>query len=408
MSLVSLAPRAGGDAPFDSSSAMFSSAASDEQHSPMTRTFPPPSSAGSRRMSRRHLSFLAMGAVAVVLAVLLLVPTRTGQDPGEAAPALLPGLEAGINATDRLVVRTAGPKTIATLVRSASGWQVAELAGYPADFDTLRPVLAALAQARVIETKTANPDYFDRLGVQDLEQQGAPGTLLELTAGDETRGILMGNTATNRKGRYARRTEGGPALLTGFDAEIPATLMGWVDDTIVDLSSEETARVDILHADGATLSVARKSADETDFTLGESLPEGRSLQSSWTVNSLGGVLAGLRFEAVRPSEEFDWTAPLRVTALAFSGLELRLDIVARADEEGVQQHWARLVASAPYAGQDPDAESAAAIQSEAERLNGQAGGWAYRLTPYQFDAMNKRVEDLLAPPEDAAAAAVTE
>lgn len=358
-------------------------------------------------MSRKHFSILAGAVIVVVVAISLLTPSRTGEDSSTTEQRLLPGLEARINDARGVTVTVAPGERVVTLVRSEAGWTITELGGYPADFEVVRDVLAALAQAGVLEEKTANAAYFDRLGVQDLEAPDAPGTLVSLQFGeeDEVR-VLVGKMASGRNGRYARVPESGPALLVDFEANLPRDPKGWADDTIANLTADEVARVTIEHADGETLSVGKATADAADFKL-DQLPEGREVQSSWTLNSLAGVLTNLQFEAVRPLAEIDWTDPLVVRVLAFSGLEVTAQAVIRDDER-----WVRLSAAAPFSA-SPDSEPAAADEPEGEAaqadtagaedavnaLNERVSGWAYRIAPYKYDAMNKRLADLLKPLE---------
>ena len=67
------------------------------------------------------------------------------------------------NNVSRIVVRTAGDKTVATLERLENNWVVAERSNYPADVALIRKSLIALAEARVLEEKTSNPELYQRL-----------------------------------------------------------------------------------------------------------------------------------------------------------------------------------------------------------------------------------------------------
>ena len=374
-------------------------------------------------MSKRQFSFLALAAIVVIVAIAIFAPTRTGHQVLDETAALLPGAEAAINDVTRLEVAGPGDEIVATLERGDSGWTVAELGGYAANWETVRDVLAGLAEAKVIETKTANAEYYDRLGVQDLATEGASGVRLSFSLGNDPVQLILGDTAEGRSGRYARRVDSGPALLIDFDARVPKSTEDWADRQIADVASGEVAEVRIRHADGETVTARKTSADESDFTLLE-LPEGRELQSAWSVNSLGGALASLRFDGVRPAAELDWAEATQVTVLTFSGLEVRAETV-----EADEQAWLRLSATAGAA--DAGAETEVAIGAEAEgeddahateapgengdteapaeedasaaaeRLNARVAGWAYRIPDYKHQTLVKRLEDLLKQPEEA-------
>jgi len=394
-------------------------------------------------MSRKHFSVLALALIAVVVAIALLVPRptdHTASPPEETL--LLPGVGDHINDATRLVVTLAGGQTVATLERGEKQWTVAELHGYPADWSKLQPVLAGLAQAKIVETKTANPDYYGRLGIQDLDAADAPGMLLTVTVDGKDYGVILGNVAEHRSGRYARLAGSGPGLLVDFDAEVPRQAVGWVNSEVADVPTDDVAEVVIEHPGGEKVRVSKVSANDTDFAL-DGIPKGREVTSKWTVNSLGGLLASLHFEDVRPDAEFDWSKALTVEMVRFNGVRLKLQAV---ESDGA--HWVRLSATPPPpepqaepeaapeaaaeaaaepAGSAAEAAAKADTQSaeagstaeaagsestpaasepvtpdpaaEVQALNERVAGWAYKIADYKYTSMDKHLEDLLKQPE---------
>lgn len=387
-------------------------------------------------MSRKHFSGLLVAVVVVLIAVFALLPSRTGQID-QPSDLLLPDLAARINDVDQLRVSVAGGEVVATLERGETQWTIAELHGYPADWAKLRGVLAALAQARVLEEKTANPEFHDRLGVEDIGGEAASGVLLTLRVDGAGQGIIIGDTAGQRSGRYLRRADSPLSVLADFEAEVPREALGWAATEVADLAADNVAEVEIIHPDRDRILVRKATADDTDYTL-DNLPPGRELQSSWSANALGGVLASLVMEDVRPSDELDWQQPLLVRVLTFDGMEVRVEAVDAEDA-----HWLRLSAAAPFlqtgeaqaatpgAGEVVSADDApvaddappagehandAAGSAEGDlaasagedlsarvaAFNARVGGWAYKVPGYKYEAMSKRLEDLLKPPEDEA------
>jgi hypothetical protein len=355
-------------------------------------------------MSRRHFSFLAVAALLVVGLAILLLPSRTARESIPERAAVLPGLAEWINDAERLTVTGAGGEVRASLERDGTLWRVEELSGYPADFDRVREVLAGLATAEIIENKTANPDYHARLGVEDVAAADAQGLLVLVSSGERQGAVILGEEATGRNGRYLRVAGQEQSVLADFEAEVPADALGWTDDSLVDLPAATVAEVIIEHPDGERLRVSKVSADDTDFAVEGGLPEGRELVSSWSVNSLGGVFAGLAFEDVRPGDDLDWSGATRVRALAFSGLALEAELVPA---DGRQ--WLRLQAAAPGdaadAGEEPESEPEADQDqatvtdpaSEARDINERTAGWAYAIADFKAENLGKRLEDLLKP-----------
>lgn len=389
-------------------------------------------------MSKRHVSMLVLALVLVVGAIFLLLPGQTAREPSDSDRAAMPGLEAAVNDLTRIVTVGAGEEVIATLERGADGWTVQEFSGYGADIDVLRSVLGGLAQARVLEPKTDNPDYYARLGVEDVSAEDAAGVRLDLASDAANWSVIIGNEAPARGGHYLRMAYAAGSLLVDFTGDVPDNAAGWVDTKVVDLLAAEVAEVRIEQPDGETLTARKTSADETDFTLLE-LPEGRELKSAWSVNSLGSTLSTLDLEAVRRADELSWQGAIGIRALRFDGLEVTAELLRLGDEGD----WLRLSASAPVpeapaplpaADPDDDAESAvgdvpddgpvdevaatgdpaaaddgdliaaamAEVVAEADALNARANGWAYRIPAFKAEAMDQRLVDLLREPTDPA------
>ena len=120
---------------------------------------------------------LAALVVLVALAVAVSVSQRPSDVSGQ---LLLPDLKARLNDIDKIVVRTGGNKTIATLARQKDGWVLVERGSYPADVGKIRKDLIALAEAKVLEEKTSNPEFYNQLGVDDIAKETAGGVQLDL------------------------------------------------------------------------------------------------------------------------------------------------------------------------------------------------------------------------------------
>jgi hypothetical protein len=115
----------------------------------------------------------------------------------------------------RVEAATRGPRRLrlqssaetVTLARTDAGWGVEERSGYPADFSQLETLLEALANARLLEQKTAKPEFFERLGLVDIEQPGSEAVQLEIWNADEQPfvRVLLGKTAEVATGATCAR-----------------------------------------------------------------------------------------------------------------------------------------------------------------------------------------------------------
>ena len=357
-------------------------------------------------MSRKHFSTLV--AVTVLVAVLvLLLPDRAGREEAFEPVGLLPELSGQVNEIDWLRVTGPGNEVIATLERRKTEWVVAQAGGYPADWSRLRTLLTDLAEAEIIEPKTANSQYYDRLGVQDIEQPDAGGLQIEFAPDTGLPALIVGKGAEGRDGSYVRKQGDAASFLIDRRFDLPRERKAWMEQTIVDVSDAEVVEVLVEHPDGERIVASKASADDEDFEL-QGIPEGREIRSAWAVNSLAGNLSSLTLDEVRRDMEIEWSGATRFSLLTADGLRIEADLLrldagpaeptAEADEAEVEealvgeagaeplpQHWLRVTASA----------ASEAAQERAAGINDRVSGWAYKIPQFKYDGMVKRMEDLL-------------
>jgi len=351
-------------------------------------------------MSRKHFSWLLFVTFVVAMLVLML-PSKTGQESGFEKTVLLPGLEQQVN--DLSWIRFTGPGSdvIATLERKDDRWIVAEASGYLADWEKLKSLLSDMALAEVIEPKTANPAYYDRLGVEDIDAADATGLLVEFADSSSLPAVIIGKSAQGREGQYARLQGQSQSALINRTLDLPRERVDWLDREIIDISDAEVVEYEVTHPDGGRVMAGKVSADDENFSL-QDIPEGREVVSEWAVNAPANTLASLNLEEVVAEEQIDWTDPVQFRLLTADGLQIEADLVARtladADEAADQQHWIRLRAGIYTTAVDKAVEVEEADQEalqRASKINDRVQGWAYRIPKYRYESMSKRMADML-------------
>ena len=329
-------------------------------------------------MNRRSLAILG-GAVAVLAAIVAIIEIAdTGGSRGRAADG---GLWLGeladyANNLDNVRVSRPGAEPV-TLAGGDSGWVVSSQHDYPADFSLLAGLVADLASAQILEEKTSNPDNYAALGVDD-PATGGGATRIDLNAGDRTTSVLLGNSLRGEQ-RYVRAADDAVSYLVDKALDLPDDAAGWLDTAIVDLPRERIAGIVIEHADGERLELSRADAELPDLEF-TNLPDGRELSYAGVGNSLGGTLAGLEFEAVRPVVDGNVATTTQITTT--DGVTLAV-AVTREDEEA----WLAFAASA---GDDAGAAAKAAA------INARVAGWHYRVADYRLNQLTRRWDDVLA------------
>jgi len=285
---------------------------------------------------------------------------------------------------------------------------VAEQDGYPADVATIREVLVALAEARIIEQKTSDPAFYDRLGVQPLDAADATGTGIRIATADSEFPTVILGSSSGKSYRFARLADEPTSVLIDKNPEPARDPVQWVLPEIVDLRSARVQRVEISHADGDRLTISKSAREDNNFTV-QNVPEGRELQYPTVANVVGNALRELRLEQAARVEspppetavtsEF-WTFDgLVVTAL---GMEINgenwLRFTARFDADQALRFADDTVDGSVASEESADQDSSGSQpQAEADELNERLGGWRFRIASYQYEQMTRRMADLLKP-----------
>lgn len=358
-----------------------------------------------------NVRFVAVAVLALVVigAAWKLSVDNAPQTEVSRAP-LFPDLTARINDVQRLSLRSRDRET--HLVRSNDGWVVRNLDGFPARVADVKRTLLQLAALVRVEAKTARPESYARIGVADIGQDGADGTLIELAGDDEApiADLIAGNTRSSgtQTQRYVRRPNEAQSWLVEGELDAPADPIPWVDAEIADIDADRVRRVEIRPSDGDPVVVSKDKASDNYFELGN-VPEGFEPGSRTTVSSLGAILISLRFNSVAAAARVaDLEPRSRVRVETFDGIRADIDLFDVDDRTLARFTFAydpALVASADSAadtataGNEPDQgveePAAASPEEEAATLASRTANWVYELPDYKQRMIDKRLQDLI-------------
>jgi hypothetical protein len=323
----------------------------------------------------RYLGFI----VAFLVIAWFLVESGDESDLPDSGRLLFDDMAAVLNDIDTVSVTRASTETV-VVRRLDDGWGLADRDDYPASLERIRDVLIAMAEARVVEPKTADPARHYILGVDDPTGELSKGTLVTATAGDRGFSLVFGNVSQGTY-RYARIAGESQSWLIDQNPEIPATIGEWLSGDIIDIPSTRIQSVSILHPDGETISVTRSVDNGTEFLVAD-IPDGRELSYSTVANGLAGALNDLDLDDVRAAGS-DETAAVVAEFLTDNALK----VTARTSTID-DAHWLTLTA-----------ESAEEDSSEADELNARLAGWEFRIADYKANLLTRRWEDILKPVE---------
>ncbi len=317
-----------------------------------------------------------------------------------AAPELglfAPELESRLAEITKVELHTAGEDAFTLEETGTDTWVAPDKARYNVDLGQLRKTLRTLATAKVVEVKTANPDWHEKLKLQDVVD--ASDTTVEITAyaGDEpVLAVLLGRTGQG--GQYVRRVGENQTWLIDQSLRPGATPADWLDKALVNIKRADLRSAEVTPVEGPAWSLERLGDDTTDFVLKPAPPEGRERNGA-NNNRLLSALSNLRLLDVREADAADAEATWhRVSFSRFDGLS----VTAKVRQDG-SKYWLQLEATrgepTPVEDGQParDTDAADALAQDIER---RAKGRTFEVSSYPGIGLMLDYEKMLKEPAD--------
>ena len=369
-------------------------------------------------MTARHILVLTVAFAIAVLAAFWATSIRDNGMPGGAF--LVPGLDAHINDVTEIRIITAGNEPAVTLTRGERGWSVTERFSYPTDAGKLRKSLLNLAEARLMEERTSNPDLYSRLGVEDIETQGAQGISIEIDGLADPVAIILGTTDSDRDATNIRRVGDNVSWLANRNLQIDTDPVLWLDKKLLEVAGDRVQQVTIRRSDGPDVTIHKVAPGRGDFVV-DMIPEGRALKFDAVGNAIGSAIAALTMDDVMPAADFEPNGdPVHSEYRTFDGLVIAIDAYSLGEDRYIRVGVAHDPASAEElaaaalpraesgseagdetadANESPDPESAIEPVSaeEVRAMNQRFSGWVFKVSTFRYGQLTKSQEDLLSP-----------
>lgn len=386
-------------------------------------------------MSARTLLLLAIAAAVALAGGFWASSIREPVAVSGVGAPLIDGLDENVNEVAAIHVYSTAAEPAVTVRRSEQAWRVGQKDDYRADHGQVRRLLLALADARLLEEKTSNPEYYSRIGVQDPAEGGNVAIELDGVAAPR---IIVGNRENSRDAFYTRRAGEATSWLANGDIAAPTDPMQWLAREVIDLPAAQVAEVEIAHADGETLRIAKSAFGQAGFDVA-GVPDDAELQRANIADPIGAVLASLSFDDVYSPASLEFPErTARITWRTFDGLVVAADLSStdnayyarfEADTDAAMAAKFQAQAAEDEAGDEPAASDAAdetgdasdsgegnseaaagpvevaeptpappdmsAAQDRATELNDSLSGWVFELPKYKYDQMTRRMADLL-------------
>ena len=321
-------------------------------------------------MKPRPFLLLAGLALGTTLAAVVAVNVRDAAPPADAGVGepLIPGLAGHLNQVT--VMTLVGGGHSVTLARSdpqSGQWAVVEKAGYPADPDQVRRAIVALAEARTLEPRTADPAQYPRLALGPdataITLRGADGAALPV--------LILGKTVTEASpdhpgSFYARRAgEGQSWLAEGRLPTLSTDALSWLPRTLPSMLRGRVASVTVSRPGSPDLVIRHPDANAAGFAVAAPPHPGTPRPAG--VDALAGAAEFLTFEDVAAA---DPKAAAPDTTTAFRSTDGETLTIRISHRDG--QAWATLAVAA-------DATASPEARQRTEEAGRHLAGWRYRL-----------------------------
>ncbi|MDQ3959255.1 MAG: DUF4340 domain-containing protein [Pseudomonadota bacterium] len=380
-------------------------------------------------MSKKSLAILAIITLVIGTAAWYLTEQRLPKTELAKKP-LYPELLNRVNDIARIEVKTKDQDTV--LVKQGEQWVIENRSRYPALFEKVKGAVLAIADLEILEGKTKNKELYPRLGVEDIETQGASSRQVVLLdqGGQSLAALIVGKKRTATSGRsipafYVRKVGEPQALLVkGALEDLPEKPIDWTDQSLLNIDSKRIREITIEPPGQGPLRIHRKDASTQDFTL-DNILKGTKLKSQTALNGLASTLEFLQFEDVVTRASFTPPPNPTVTTLrTFDGLIAKVttanlndkahasfefaydaEITAQAKETPATEEKKPsadaaakpAVSNQPAKAETPKTETRPSVEEEAVKLNEKTRDWVYILPGYKATLLTKTLSDLTAP-----------
>ena len=337
-----------------------------------------------------------------------------------------------------------------TVEKQGDGWGMSEKGGYTVNFDKVKDLVSKLAYFKILEKKTKDPALYGKLELEDADKPDAKSTRVTLSdgGGGVLADVLIGKTAAGGgpsiSSMYVRRPGEEQTYEVSGTVYIDGAANNWLDKQVVKLERSRVHKVEIVHADGTKLVIAKAAPDDKNFVV-QDLPAGAELKWPGVADGIAGALEYLNFDDVEASGKRDFADPTATTATlqTFDGLIVTIKLLekegkfygqfsAHADPaarvevtkfeppppppaDAKQDPAVTDPAAPPPAPPAPAApvetksvpgKSAEDVAKEATELEARLSKWTYVLPGYAASNFTKQLSDMLkeetpAPPPDA-------
>ena len=357
-------------------------------------------------MKPRSIAILGvLTAIMVVAAVITAVVQNVPRTMLAEREAAFPALVKQIN--DVAAIEIASAEGRFTITGGGDSWGIAEKQDYTVPRKKVRDFVLSLANLKLVESKTAQPDRYSRLEVDDVDADEAESRSVVVFdgTGKELARAIIGRRkyflyVDGRGGTYIRRGGEARSWLAEGEMDFGSLPEEWLDRFVPLVTRDELQEVSITQPTLETLVVRKETPEDEHYTVLDG-PVDRELKTTTEADRLGFVVEKFEFGDVVPVEDLSIDGPRHIAQYkTFDGLEVTFDIVTKivgeaAADEIEEIRWARVSAKV---SDDVAEDKREAVTAQAADINARTSPWIYRLEDLDASRVTKKLADLYKEP----------
>lgn len=353
-------------------------------------------------MKNRKLIILFLITLAVILVAGITAKIRAPQKSLEKT-ALFPDLTNRINNVSRIVIK--GYNKTVELSQHDQKWIITSSDNYPALFNKVRAAVINMADLKIVDEKTDNPDLYSRLGVEGPDVKDTNSLLITLYDDNNhaSASLIVGDprqSSSSKPGLYVRKPEEKTALLVEGTLDISADQTDWFQRNLFDIPKDRVKSVKLNFADGSNYEIYKDNPAQADFEIRGKNGKDSSNKSATRIilNRMANGLQEMRADSVMAAKNFTFPDDSIITNVTtFDGLVINAKLANVDDKTFANFTFStnpELIAKDTETRNNENTDSNADKQNQkvdinelAQSMNNGLSGWVYQIPNYKYEAL---------------------
>lgn len=329
----------------------------------------------------KHLLIILLAICCVLFAALLINRDENRYQTDHTSELFLPKLKAQLPRVAKIQLDSL-TETIEIENQNGS-WVVVSKLNYPADTNSIRRLIYAMAELRIIEIKTDDPSLLSKIGL-DRDSQDSLLIRLDDDNNEIIAEVLFGVSRAPVSGQgqawFARHPDNNQSWLVSGDLQLDRTVYPWLNKSVLLLETDEIQQVILNPASQESLVIVK--SDETGLFELQGLSEDEEV-ANYKLDIIVESAAGIQLDDVRKSSSAAAVNQQQTTVQLKTSSGIIVDIRIIDPEHG----WISL-----EAGSDTDDKT---VIAQTQELNEKWAGWEYRIPGYKLESLLQDKQALL-------------